>query len=139
MAAPLALLGLGIAGLITGGHLAGQLGQLLLAAAIVAVFSLAQCYAVALSMRRVSPRPRWHYLLFSLGYLLAVLVSSGIGGWADSDDLSWLSRAMAWPAGLALCGALMTFGRWAFRGRLRRSFWRVPPPWLDEEFHRRPR
>jgi hypothetical protein len=136
---PLGLLGLGIARLFTGGHLAGHLEHFLLVAAIVLVFSIAQGYAVAVSYKRVIPRPRWHYLLFCLGYLLLVLVSSGIGGWADSDHLGWLSQAMVWPAGLASGGALVMFGRCVFRGRLRRAFWRIPPPWLDEDPGRRPR
>jgi hypothetical protein len=137
--APFGLLGLGTARLFTGGHLVVNFGHFLLVAAIVVVFSLAQGYAVALSMKRVRPRPRWHYLLFCLGYLLVVLVTSGIGGWADSDHIGWLSQAMVWPAGLALGGALVMFGRCVFRGRLRRSFWRIPPPWLEEESRRRPR
>ncbi len=54
--APFGLLGLGIARLFTGGHLVVNFGHFLLVAAIVVVFSLAQGYAVALSMKRVSPR-----------------------------------------------------------------------------------
>ena len=133
---PVALFGLVIARLFTGGHLAGHFVHLLAVGATVLVFGAAQAYAAQLSMKRVSPRPRWHYLLFCIGYIIVALVTSAIGGWADSDHLGWLSNAMVWPAGLALGAALVMLGRGVFRGRVRRSFWRIPPPWLDEEFHR---
>jgi hypothetical protein len=70
----------------------------------------------------------------------------GIGGGAHAGPLSRRQRQVrrAWryvlvigvPAillGLSTAGALVMFGRGAFRGRLRRRFWRVPPPWLDQD------
>jgi hypothetical protein len=128
-----------IAKLFVGGNLAGHFVHLLVPVAIVLVFTPAQMYAVQLSMKRVSPRPRWHYLLFCMSYVIVALVTSAIGGWADSDHLGWLSNAMVWPIGGALAGALVMLGRGVFRGRVRRSFWRIPPAWLDEEFHRPPK
>jgi hypothetical protein len=133
---PVALFGLVIARLFVGGNLAAHFVHLLVAVAIVLVFAPAQMYAVQLSMKRVSPRPRWHYLLFCIGYVIVAVVAAAIGGWADSDHLGWLSNAMVWLVGLALGGAFVMLGRGVFRGRVRRSFWRIPPPWLDEEFHR---
>jgi len=118
-----------------GSDLAGHFVHLLAVGGTVLVFSFAQVYAVQLSMKRVSSRPRWHYLLFCTGYVIMAVVTSAIGGWADSDHLGWLSNAMVWPAGLALGCALVMLGRGVLRGRVRRSFWNIPPPWLDEEFH----
>ena len=83
-----------IARLFTGSHLAGHFVHLLAVGATVLVFGAAQVYAVQLSMKRVSPRPRWLYLLFCSGYVIVTVVTSAIGGWADSDHLGWLSNAM---------------------------------------------
>ncbi len=81
-----------------------------------------QGYAVYLSSKRSSPRPRHQYFLFCAGYLVVGIVSLAVGGWADSRHIGWLRNAMVWPAGLSLAGVLVMCGRGAFRGRLRRSF-----------------
>lgn len=132
---PIAPFGLVIARLFTGSDPAGHFVRLLVVGVTVLAFIFAQAYAAQLSMKRVSPRPRWHYLLFCIGYVIVAVVTSAIGGWADSDHLGWLSNAMLWPAGLALGCAFVMLGRGVFRGRVRRSLWRIPPPWLDEAFH----
>jgi hypothetical protein len=71
--------------------------------------------------------------LFALGYLILFGASAVVGIVAEAHHIGWLSQAMEIPLGLATAGALVMFGRGAFRGRFRRRFWRVPPPWLDQD------
>jgi hypothetical protein len=80
---------------------------------------------------RCSP-PRWHYLLFSLGFLAATAGLGLAAGWAavHHDGLSGVLTEAACFAG---AGALAAAGRGSFRGRIRRAMWRYPPPWLDNE------
>jgi hypothetical protein len=114
-------------------HLVQDLINFLLMAAGVAAFVLAQAEAQYRTSKQAGPRPRSQYLLFCLGYLAAAAVSAAAAGWADANQLRWLSAAMTGPAALSFLGALVTFGRGAFRGRARRAFWRSPPLWLDQE------
>jgi hypothetical protein len=55
------------------------------------------------------------------------------GAVAEAHHIGWLSQAVTVPAGLSAAGMMVMFGRGAFRGRLCRRFWRIPPPWLDQD------
>jgi hypothetical protein len=81
-AVPLAVAGAGISLLFTASHPVEDLVHLLLIVAGALVFVLAQIQAQYLTSKRAGPRPRWHYLLFCLGYLVAAFASAAIGGWA---------------------------------------------------------
>ena len=115
------------------GHPAGAAIHLLLIVTVVGVLSFGQGYAVYVSSKRTRPRPRQQYFLFSLCYLILAIVSASVGGEADAHHISWLSGIMVWPMGLCFAGMLVMFGRGAFRGRVRRAFWRIPPQWLDND------
>lgn len=82
---------------------------------------------------RSRPRPTWQYLLFCLGFLVTAVVGAAVGGTADTDHIGWLSTAMEPVVGFGLAGVIVAFGRGVFRGRLRRAFWRYPPPWTYPE------
>ncbi len=119
---------------LVGGHPGRAVVHFLLILAIVAVVGVGQGYAVYVSSKRTRPRPRQQYFLFCLAYLVLAIVSASIGGAADAHHVGWLSNAMVWPVGLCFAGMVVMFGRGAFRGRVRRAFWRFPPPWLDHDF-----
>ncbi|HSR85798.1 MAG TPA: hypothetical protein VLM11_16615 [Streptosporangiaceae bacterium] len=119
--------------IITSGHPGTAALHLMLVLAVLAVLLAGQGYAVYRSSRRTSPRPRQQYFLFCAGYLIIAITGASAGGWADARHIGWLSNAMVWLAGLSLAGVLAMFGRGAFRGRLRRAFWRIPPPWLYQD------
>jgi hypothetical protein len=129
LAVPAALL----AGIIMRGHPRTAVLHLMLVSAVLAVLLAGQGYAVYRSSKRTSPRPRQQYFLFCAGYLVIAITSASAGGWADARHIGWLSNAMVWPMGLSLAGMLVMFGRGAFGGRLRRAFWRIPPPWLYQD------
>jgi hypothetical protein len=93
---------------------------------------MGQVIAVALAESRKNPRPRWHYFLFSLGFL------SRRSAWASPRDggalhHNGLSRALTETACFAGAGTLVAVARGSFRGRIHRAMWRYPPPWLDNE------
>jgi hypothetical protein len=69
----------------------------------------------------------------SLGYLAVGVLSAVIGAWGLSNHEFWLGATMLWPTGLSIAGIVVAFGRGVFQGRIRRSFWRTPPPWLETE------
>ena len=115
------------------GHPSGAAIHFLLIVAVGVVLSFGQGYAVYVSSKRTRPRPRQQYFLFSLCYLVLAIVSGIVGGEAGAHHISWLSNIMVWPLGLCIAGMLVMFGRGAFRGRVRRAFWRIPPPWLDHD------
>ncbi len=66
-------------------------------------------------------------------YLALPIASAAVGGVADAHHIDWLGGAMVIPAGVSLAGMLVAFGRGAGHGRVRRAFWRIPPPWLDQD------
>jgi hypothetical protein len=119
--------------LVIRSHQAGRVGHYLLLVALVAVLLIGHGYAVQRAAKRASPRPRGQYFLFVLCYLALFSASSVAGMVADAHHIGWLSQAATVPAGLAAAGMLVMFGRGAFRGRVRRAFWRTPPPWLDQD------
>ncbi len=129
----LATPGVVIVRVVISGHPAGSAVHFLLILAVVLVLSFGQGYAVYVSSKRTCPRPRQQYFLFSLCYLILAIISASVGGAADAHHISWLSNIMVWPMGLCFAGLLVMFGRGAFRGRVRRAFWRIPPPWLDHD------
>jgi hypothetical protein len=101
-----------------------------------------QFWVLAFSMlrsKRMTPRPRVQYYLIclaSLGLALVFTVGSVAGftvGSAYTHEGSWASQMFGWFAALCYIWAFVMFGRAAFRGRARRWFWRLPPPWLDTE------
>ena len=114
-------------------HQAGRVGHFLLLLAIVMVLLICHAYAVERAAKRTTPRPRGQYFLFVLGYLALFGASTAVGIAAEAHHIGWLSQAMEIPLGVSAAGALLMFGRGAFHGRLRRRFWRVPPPWLDQD------
>jgi hypothetical protein len=114
-------------------HQAGRVGRYLLLVAVVMVLLICHGYAVERAAKRASPRPRGQYFLFVLGYVALFGASTAVGIGAEVHHIAWLSQAMEIPLGVATAGALLMFGRGAFHGRLRRRFWRVPPPWLDQD------
>jgi hypothetical protein len=114
-------------------HHAGWVGHFLLKVAVVMVLLIGHGIAVARAAKRTSPRPRSQYFLFCLSYLGLAAASAAVGGLAEAHHIAWLSGVMVIPAGLSVGGILVMFGRGAFRGRLRRSFWRIPPPWLSQD------
>jgi hypothetical protein len=114
-------------------HQAGRVGRFLLLVAVVMVLLICHGYAVERAAKRTTPRPRGQYFLFVLGYLALFGAGSVVGIVAEAHHIGWLSQAMTIPLGVAAGGALLSFGRGAFHGRFRRRFWRVPPPWLDQD------
>jgi hypothetical protein len=100
------------------------------------MFVLAQVEAQYRTSKRIDPRPRWQYMLFCLGYLVAAALSAAVADWADANHLGWLGAVVTGPAYLSCFGAFVAFGRGALRGRVRRGFWRNPPMWLDQELQR---
>ena len=85
-----------------------------------------------LSSKVTRPRRRWQYFLFSLGYAALVVVIVNSPG-AQTHASWWASRATAQLAIVAALAAIIAFSRGALRGRLRRVFWRYPPPGLAAE------
>jgi hypothetical protein len=82
-----------------------------------------------LSSRVTRPRRRWQYFLFSLGYAALVVVIVNSPG-AQTHASWWASRATTQLFFVAALAAVIAFSRGALRGRLRRVFWRYPPPGL---------
>jgi hypothetical protein len=136
IAAPLVVVGAGISILFTAGQVAKGLINFLLVVADAVMFVLAQVEAQYRTSKRIDPRPRWQYMLFCLGYLVAAAMSAAVADWADANHLGWLGAVMTGPAYLSCFGAFVAFGRGALRGRVRRAFWRNPPMWLDQELQR---
>jgi len=127
----LVLIGMACWGLVAT-HSARLRGPFIGFAGFTAVGVLQVCGQV-LAARRKTPRPRWQYFLFCLSWI-AVSVAGGVTAtWASSHHRHWVTTAMIVIVGIGGAGALVTFGRGAFRGRLRRAFWRYPPPWLNED------
>ena len=105
----------------------------LFAVSVVVALYLVQGYAIHRTARRNKPRPRAQYVLLSLGYLILCFVGADIGAEADKRHITWLSNLMQIVVGLSIVGVILMFGRGASHGRIRRGFWRVPPPWLDSD------
>jgi hypothetical protein len=84
----------------------------------------------ALGSNRTTPRPRIQYFL-----LFFVALSLGIGGTIGALHTSQglANGLFQWFEWVGYIGAIIMFGRAAFRGRVRHRFWLHPPPWLDAE------
>lgn len=125
--AALLLIGLGIAGRpLLSGHAVRLLEYI---GAIVAL-GAGQALVARLASGRPHPRPRWHYLLLSVGLIIAAVGLEFTAGWAVGHH-NGLSVASAGGVIFASVGALIAAARGSLRGRLRRAMWRYPPPWLD--------
>jgi Na+/H+ antiporter NhaD/arsenite permease-like protein len=95
----------------------------------IMVLGIGQVIAVAQAEKRARPRPRWHYLLFSLGFIVAA-VGLALTAGRTAHHHNELSALLAGAAIFASTGALLAAARGSLRGRLRRAMWRFPPPWL---------
>ena len=121
-----------VIGLIMDGPavLSGHPTRLLEYAGAIVALGTGQVIVAALASRRARRWRRWHYLLLSLGFLIAAVGLGLTAGWAARHHNA-LSAILAGAAIFASTGALLAAARGSLRGRLRRAMWRYPPPWLD--------
>jgi hypothetical protein len=110
--------------------LSGHVVRLLEYVAAIVALGTGQAIVASLASRPPRPRPRWYYLLLSVGLIIAAVVLGLTAGWAVGHH-NGLSVVLAGAAIFASVGALIEAARGSLRGRLRRAMWRYPPPWLD--------
>jgi hypothetical protein len=128
----LLIVGLFILGAVLNHLSAVDVIHLLVDFGVLVLVGIGQFLAATRSARRPAPRPRWHYVLFVLAYLAVGVPSAVIGAWGLSNHKLWLGATMLWPTGYCIVGIVVAFGRGVFHGRVRRSFWRTPPSWLED-------
>jgi hypothetical protein len=103
--------------------------------ACVAGSVLAFLAATKVASTSVRRRPRWLYALFALGYAAPVaLFARAALQHARAHTMNeggWVPMAAGMAASYCVIAGLFMLGRALAWGRARRSFWILPPMWLE--------
>jgi protein-S-isoprenylcysteine O-methyltransferase Ste14 len=98
---------------------------------------LAFLTATKVAARSVRRRPRWLYVVFTLGYAvpvaLFVLAALRHARAHTTNQGGWAPMAGGMVASYCVIAGLVMLGRAFAWGRARRGFWIFPPIWLDHE------